>query len=48
MRENLTTGVEIAGAILISVGVGMALGVAAACIIGGIFCLGFGWLAGKQ
>jgi hypothetical protein len=47
MRENLTTAVEIAGAILITVGVGLALGAAAGCIIGGIFCLGFGWMAGK-
>ena len=47
MRENLTTAVEIAGAILITIGVSLALGVAAGCIIGGVFCLGLGWMAGK-
>ena len=47
MRENLTTAVEIAGAILITIGVGLAIGTASACIIGGFFCLGFGWMAGK-
>ena len=47
MRDNITTAVEITGAILITIGIGLAVSLAAACIIGGILCLGFGWMAGK-
>jgi len=47
MRDQITTAVEVAGAVFITIGVGLAIGAAAAFIIGGIFCLGFGYLAGK-
>lgn len=46
-RDQITDVVEIVGAILITCGIGINFGLSAALITGGIFCLTFGYLAGK-
>lgn len=47
MRDAITTVVEVAGAALVTAGVGLVLGLGAALIVAGIACLAFGYLAGK-
>jgi uncharacterized membrane protein len=43
----ITTAVEIAGAVSITIGVGNLLGTSAALILGGVFAMAFAFLADR-
>lgn len=47
MKSIVTTVVELAGALLVSFGIGV-YNTAAGLIAAGLFCLGFGYLGGRE